>query len=106
MQKNILKEVRGTIDALRNDPNTLLALEKSLNERSGGAVEQLRAQFPKFKEDDFRLYVLAASGLSSTTIATLLDKEKSVVYNRLSRLRNRIADSAAPDKARFLEILG
>jgi hypothetical protein len=62
-----------------------------------------RAQFPKLKEDDLRLFAYVAAGFSSTTISTLMERDKQYVYNRIWRLKGRIAASEAPDKDRFLE---
>ena len=62
-----------------------------------------REQFGKLKEDDLRLFAYVASGFSSTTISTLMERDKQYVYNRIWRLKNRIAASDAPDKERFLE---
>ena len=66
-------------------------------------MTRLRQAFPKWKEEDFHLYAYTASGLSSTTIATLLEKDKPYVYNRLYRLKSRIQSSDLPDKEFFLE---
>lgn len=70
-----------------------------------GAAAKLRAQLPNCKEEDVRLFVLAASGFSRTAMAALMDKEKGVVNNRLWRLKGRIADSDAPDKDLLLACL-
>ena len=50
------------------------------------------------KPEDVKLFVLAASGFSRTAMATLMDKEKGVVNNRLWRLKGRIEESSAPDR--------
>ena len=49
--------------------------------------------------------MLAASGLSRTAMATILEKEKGVVNNRLWRLKGRIADADLPDKELLLACL-
>ena len=59
-----------------------------------------------FEEDDILLFCYLASGFSTTTISTLLEKDKQYIYNRVYRLRGRIADSSAPDKERFLGVIG
>ena len=98
LQGNLLKEARQAIEGLRDDPKVHARLEQAVDAAHDGAAAKLRAQLPGCKEDDVRLFVLAASGFSRTAMATLLDKEKGVVNNRLWRLKGRIADSSAPDK--------
>jgi hypothetical protein len=58
---------------------------------------------PKLKEDDVRLFIFAASGFSSTTISTILEKDKGIIYNRIWRLKGKISASDAPDKEDFLQ---
>ena len=107
LQPRILSEVRTIIDGLRTDPKMQKALEDALDSSSEGAMRALRAAFPKWKEEDFLLLLFAASGFSSTTISTLLEKDKPYVYNRLYRLKERIkAAENLPEKDRILALLG
>ena len=105
LQSNLLKEVRQAVEGLRNDKKVQARLERSVDAAREGAAAKLRAQLPNCKEEDVRLFVLAASGFSRTAMAALLDKEKGVVNNRLWRLKGRIADSDAPDKDLLLGCL-
>ncbi len=105
LQPRILKEVRSVVEGLRSDASMQRSLEQSLNEGSQQVMARLRAAFPKWKEEDFLLYLFAASGFSSTTISTLLEKDKPYVYNRLYRLKERIRNSDSPDKGLFLACL-
>lgn len=105
LPSRLLKEVKAAISGLRDDPKTLASLERTVNAAHDGAVDKLRAQLPRCKEEDVRLFVLAASGLSRTAMATLLEKEKGVVNNRLWRLKGRIADAEAPDAKLLLGCL-
>ena len=65
-------------------------------------MTKLRSEFPSWKEDDFLLYSFVASGFSRTTISALVGKDKSVVYNRVWRMKGRIANSGSPLKDFFL----
>ena len=105
LQPRILKEVRSIVEGLRSDPKTQRTLEQALDQRADGVMKRLRAAFPKWKEEDFLLYLFTASGFSSTTISTLLEKDKAYVYNRLYRLKERIKAADAPDTALFLSLL-
>ena len=105
LQPKILREVRSIVEGLRSDPAVQKSLEQNLNFRHENVVEHLRSTFPKWKEEDFLLYVFVASGFSSTTISTLLEKDKPYVYNRLYRLKERIKASDTTHRALFLACL-
>ncbi|MBR1872479.1 MAG: hypothetical protein IJ795_04655 [Bacteroidales bacterium] len=97
LQPKILREVRQVIEEMRSNP---AELEKSVNEATDGAVTALRQALPKLKEDDIQLYCYLASGFSTTTISTLMEKDKQYIYNRVYRLRGRISET--PQKDRLL----
>ena len=80
-------------------------LEATLNHNNRNVVERLREQMPKLKPEDIKLFIFAASGFSSTTISTILEKDKGIVYNRIWRLKGKISSSEAPDKDEFLDII-
>lgn len=105
LQPKILSEVKSVIEGLREDPRQVENLEKMLNNSHDGIVDRFKEQIPRLKEDDIRIFVFAASGLSSTAMSTLLELDKPVVYNRIYRLKGRIAKSDAPDKDIFLDLL-
>lgn len=105
LQPKILSEVKSVIVGLREDPKQIETLEKMLDNSHDGIVTKFKEQIPRLKEDDIRIFVFAASGLSSTAMSTLLELDKPVVYNRIYRLKGRIAKSEAPDKEIFLEAL-
>lgn len=105
LQSNLLKEVRQAVEGLRNDKKVQARLERSVDAAREGAAAKLRAQLPNCKEEDVRLFVLAASGFSRTAMAALMDKEKGVVNNRLWRLKGRIANLDTPDKDLLLGCL-
>lgn len=106
LQPKILREVKSVIEGLRTDEKVQKSLEDGLNESCGGIMTRLREAFPKWKEEDFLLYTFVASGFSSTTIATLLEKDKPYVYNRIYRLKERIKAGDGPSRDEFLNVLG
>ena len=105
LQPKILKGVRTIVEGLRSDASVQKSLEQSLDKQTGGVMQRLRAAFPKWKEEDYLLYLFTASGFSSTTISTLLEKDKPYVYNRLYRLKERIKASDIEDKNFLLAAL-
>ena len=76
-----------------------------LDETKDGVMTKLRREFPTWKDDDFLLYSFTAAGFSSTTISALMEKEKSVIYNRVWRLKGRISNSDSSLKEFFLKCL-
>ena len=103
LQPKILKEVKSVIETLRGDT---AGLEDMLNRRYDGIMKKFREQFQGLKEDDMRLFCFMAAGFSSTTISTLMEHDKQYIYNRIYRLKGRIASSSAADKDLFLEFIG
>lgn len=105
LQPRIVKEVRNVVEGLRTDVNMQRTLEQTLNAQHDQVMEKLRATFPRWKEEDFLLYLFTASGFSSTTLSTLLEKDKPYIYNRLYRLKERIKVSGTRDRDLFLGCL-
>ena len=54
-------------------------------------MAQLKKEHPELSDADIRLYAYLSAGFTPTMMAVLLRKEKSVVYNRVSRLKAKIA---------------
>lgn len=105
LQPRIIREVKSIVEGLRSDSSVQKNLEQSLNSKYPGVMTRLRTEFPKWKEEDYLLYLFSASGFSSTTISTLLEKEKPYIYNRIYRLKERIKNSDTTDKELFLSLL-
>ena len=105
LQPKILKEVKSIVEGLRNDPSVQRNLELSLNARFDGVMTKLRAAFPTWKEEDYLLFMFTASGFSSTTISTLLNKDKPYVYNRVYRIKERIKQSDTTHRSALLAVL-
>jgi hypothetical protein len=105
LQPKILREVEAMVEGLRSDRNTKAALEAMLDYEKDGVMAKVRKEYPSWKEEDFQLFAFCSAGFSSTTISTLLEKDKSVVYNRVWRLKNRISASGSPCKDFFLNCL-
>ncbi len=105
LQEKVLKEVKSVIQGLRDDPKMLKGLELMLDRNCDGIVRRLKEQLPKLKDEDVKLFIFAASGFSSTTISTIIEKDKGIVYNRIWRLKGKISASDALDKDDFLEAI-
>ena len=90
-QQKILLEVQEIIAELRDDAQAQKLLEDWLDATQDGVMAQLKKEHPELSDADFRLYAYLSAGFTPTMIAVLLRKEKSVVYNRVSRLKAKIA---------------
>ena len=89
-QKKIIQEVREIIDEMRNDPGSLKELEQWLNQTQDNVVARLRISYPELKEEEIKLFCYIQAGFTPTMMSVLLRKDKSVVYNRVSRLKAKI----------------
>ena len=89
-QKKIIQEVREIINDLRNDSKVQKELEQWLNQTQDNVVSKLRASHPKLKEEDIKLFCYLQAGFTPTMISVLLRKDKSIIYNRVSRLKAKI----------------
>lgn len=98
LQPKVLKEVRSLVEGLRGNSKLRQSLEKSLNESRDQVIKRFRAAFPTLKEEDYLLYMFTVAGFSSTTISTLLEKDKPYVYNRLYRIKERIKNADIEDR--------
>lgn len=89
-QQKIVAEVREMIEGLRSDDYALKELEAWLDRTQDAVVAKLRRGHPELKEQEIRLFCYLSAGFTPTMISVLLNKDKSVVYNRVSRLKAKI----------------
>ena len=79
-------------ESLRHDGKALQALEDWLNASQDGIVAKVREKHPELTEQDIRLFCYLSAGFTPTMISVLLGKDKSVVYNRTSRLKAKLKE--------------
>lgn len=89
-QKKIIQEVKEIIDELRMDPKANKELEQFINHTQNDAVTKLRISHPELKEEEIKLFCYIQAGFTPTMMSVLLQKDKSVIYNRVSRLKAKI----------------
>lgn len=99
LQPKLLKEAKSVIEDLRAGTDQL---EKTLDGQKDGLISKFKAQIPRLKDDDVRLFCFIVAGFNSTTISTLMEKDKQYIYNKIWRLKTRVSESSAPDKELFL----
>ena len=100
LQPKLLKAAKSAIEDLRLHPEKL---ESALEEQKNGIVSKFKAQISRLSDDEIRLFCFLCAGFNSTTISTLMEKDKQYIYNRIWRLKNKIMASGAPDRSLFLE---
>ena len=98
LQPKVLKEVRTLVEGLRGNSKLRQGLEKSLNDSRDNVMKRFKVALPTVKEEDYLLYMFTVAGFSSTTISTLLEKDKPYVYNRLYRLKERLKNVGSEDR--------
>lgn len=96
LQKKIIAEVEEIINELRNDDKAQKDFEAMLNATQDDVMSRFRSTYPHLKEKDYKLYSYLVAGFSATTISVLFGVEKSVVYNRISRLKRAINPDDIP----------
>ena len=74
------------------DGKALQTLEDWLNASQDGIVAKVREKHPELTEQDIRLFCYLSAGFTPTMISVLLGKDKSVVYNRTSRLKAKLKE--------------
>ena len=92
LKPKILGEVGSLVETLRRDPFYLL------DDDTTARIKAL-----PLKDDDVRLAAYLAAGLSATTLSTLMERDKQVIYNRVHRLRDRL--SSLPDGDACLSLI-
>lgn len=66
-------------------------------------ILHLKKDFPKLKEEDYRLFLYLMFGFSARSISLFMGEKIEVVYNRKSRLKSKIKNSNATLKNEYLE---
>lgn len=80
-------------------------LEPLINESFEGLMARFRAQLPHLREEEYRLACYLIVGFTYPSISLFLGRRVSTLYTRVSRLREQVLLSEAPDKEEFLSHL-
>ena len=104
-QKQIYKTVEENIKSFSDDEE-LYALEEIVNSFKDDVMKKLREDFPRFKDEDFKLMCYWYAGFSPAAMCVLMKiDEISDIYKRKSRLKSRIDKSNSPHKDCLLKNL-
>lgn len=98
---NVMKLVSG----LGSDKKTLKELENFINTYKDNLMTRFKNEFPEMKESDYTLYLYAVAGFSSRAISIFIGEKLEVVYNRKSRLKQKINRSTSSNAVTFAQYL-
>lgn len=98
---NVMKLVSG----LGSDKKTIKELENFINTYKDNLMIRFREEFSDMKESDCILYLYAVAGFSSRAISIFIREKLEVVYNRKSRLKQKINRSTSPNATTFGQYL-
>lgn len=102
-KEKIFKEVQQSIHNISQPSYTRENLEPLINQNFGGLFGRMREQLPELREVDFQIISYLCCGFSYQAIALFLQLDVMKIYKRIYRLRERIQNSNAPDRAEFLQ---
>lgn len=102
----IYNEVKRAIQNLGTDKQTKSELERIVNLCNENILEKIRAQIPEIKDVDYDLFCYLCAGFSYRAICIFMQMKIENVYNRKSRLKILIGNSAAASKELFLQNIG
>ena len=104
-QKQIFKVVEENIREVSDDKE-IMALEEIVDAFRGGVMKKLRVEFPRFKEEDFKVMCYWYAGFSPTAMCVFMKVDDiNDIYKRKSRLKARIERSESPNKDFFISQL-
>lgn len=105
VKSKIAKDTLNTIDEIAEAPDFFDRLEARLNESCDNLMVKFRAEAIGVKEQDLRLFICNAIGLTIPAICLLIKEKRDVVYTRRLRLRAKIQESDYEHREIFLEHL-
>ncbi len=106
-RQRIANSVQRLIDSFSSDSAWLNELESYANYRYDNVMVKLRNDFPKLKETDYLIFLLSRLGFSIATVTLILKQEdnKTVIYNRRKRLKERFRLYNGPNRNAYLDVM-
>lgn len=102
----IYNRVKQAIQNLGTDKQTKCELERIVNLCNEDMLKKIRSQIPEIKDVDYDLFCYLCAGFSYRAISIFMQTKIDNVYNRKSRLKTLISNSAAASKELFLQNIG
>lgn len=92
-KQKIYTEVMKLVSGLGSDKKIIKELECFVNTYKDNLLINFKREFPDIKESDYILYLYIVAGFSSRAISIFIGEKLEVVYNRKSRLKQKISRS-------------
>jgi tetratricopeptide (TPR) repeat protein len=101
----IYNEVMSILSEIASSQNTIIKMEEFINRYKDGLMVKFNQSFPHFSRLDVNLFMYIVLGFSARAISIFLNEKIDVVYNRKSRLKQKIQKSDVLNKECFLELM-
>jgi len=102
----IIREFEETVGKFRKGNVCMNEIGDQVDKYTGGLFTMFKKDYPDFKESDRSLFLYLIMGFSARSISIFIDEKIEVVYNRKSRLKNKIRESNSGNKEKYLHYLG
>lgn len=89
-KERIYNKVNKIVNTIYNGSGKNSEFETKINSCLDNVMQKLRIDFPKFKEEDFRLLSYVIAGFEAKTISMIMDQSTSNIYSRKSRMKEKI----------------
>lgn len=104
-QERIYRQVRSDLEQIGSRAYSREELEPLINRTMENFMVRLREQVPTLREEEYQLVTYLLLGFSYPSISIFVSRRVSTLYTRVSRLKEQIAVSEAPDREEFLRLL-
>ncbi len=102
-KNNIYRRVIELINCIGTDKRTINDMVEFINKYRDNLMTKFIQEFPQIKTSEKMLFMYIVLGFSARAISIFMNENIDVVYNRKSRLKQRIIKSNAPNKESFLK---
>jgi hypothetical protein len=100
------RKIGKAMERLKCDDSVFTLFEEVVNENQPMLLEHLKKVIPNIKDDDYRLFVYLACGVSIQTISVLTGESVASVYNSKRQLKLRISQKLTATSQTLLSIFG
>ena len=101
----IYNEFMSILSDVASNQNTIIKMEEFINRYKDGLMVKFNQSFPHYSRLDINLFMYIVLGFSARAISIFLNEKIDVVYNRKSRLKQKIQKSDVLNKECFLELM-
>ena len=104
-KQKIHNEVVGLINSIATDGKAIKEMESFVDRYKDNVMTKFGEAFPNLDNSDKRLFMYLVLGFSSRAISIFMNEKIEVVYNRKSRLKQKISRSDSQYKEMFTSLI-